>query len=44
MQKDRAALRIYRALGWQQIGTAMHDTDHGTEVPAPLFVRRARGG
>jgi GNAT superfamily N-acetyltransferase len=41
MEKDHAALRIYRALGWQQIGTAMHDTGHGTEIPALLFVHQA---
>lgn len=41
MEKDHAALRLYRALGWQQIGSAMHDTGHGTEVPALLFVHTA---
>lgn len=44
MEKDQAALRIYERIGWRRIGTAMHATGHGTEVPALLFVRPAPGG
>lgn len=38
MEKDKAALRIYERIGWRRIGTTMHDTGHGTQVPALLFV------
>ena len=41
MAKDTAAIAIYERLGWQRIGTAMHDTGHGTEVPAYLYVSPA---
>lgn len=44
MAKDQAALRIYERLGWRQIGTAMHDTGHDTEVPALLFVHHRPSG
>jgi len=41
MAKDQAALHIYRRIGWQQIGTTMHDTGQGTKVPALLFAHPA---
>lgn len=43
MEKDEAALHIYRRIGWRQIGTAMHDTGQNTQVPALLFAYRASG-
>lgn len=44
MEKDQAALRIYERIGWRQIGTAMHDSGHGTEVPALLFAHPSHRG
>ena len=41
MAKDTAAIAIYERLGWQRIGSTMHDTGHGTEVPAYLYVSPA---
>ena len=41
MAQDTAAIAIYEHLGWQRIGTALHDTGHGTEVPAYLYVSPA---
>ncbi|PVZ10146.1 GNAT family N-acetyltransferase [Actinomycetospora cinnamomea] len=41
MTKDSAAIAAYERLGWQRIGTAMHDTGHGTQVPAYLYVSPA---
>lgn len=41
MTKDTAAIAIYERLGWQRIGTAMHNTGHGTQVPAYLYVSPA---
>lgn len=43
MTKDTAAIAIYERLGWQRIGRTMHDTGHGTEVPAYLYVSPAHG-
>lgn len=41
--KDTATIAIYERLGWQRIGSTMHDTGHGTEVPAYLYVSPAPG-
>lgn len=41
MAKDTAAIAIYERLGWCRIGTAMHDTGRGTQVPAYLYVSPA---
>jgi GNAT superfamily N-acetyltransferase len=41
MAKDTSAIAIYERLGWQRIGSTMHDTGHGTEVPAYLYVSPA---
>lgn len=41
MTKDTAAIAIYERLGWQRIGSTMHDTGHGTQVPAYLYVSPA---
>jgi len=41
MTKDTTAIAIYERLGWQRIGSTMHDTGHGTEVPAYLYVSPA---
>ncbi|GLZ48075.1 hypothetical protein Acsp06_42600 [Actinomycetospora sp. NBRC 106375] len=41
MTKDTAAIAIYERLGWQRIGSTMHDIGHGAEVPACHYVRPA---
>jgi GNAT superfamily N-acetyltransferase len=38
---DSAALAAYERLGWQRMGTALHDTGHGTQVPVYLYVSPA---
>ena len=39
--EDTGTIAIYERLGWQRIGTAPHDTGHGTRVPAHLYVSPA---
>ena len=38
---DTASIAIYERLGWQRIGSTVHDIGHGTEVPAYVYVSTA---
>lgn len=43
MAKDRAAIRTYEALGWQQFGTITHHFGDGRTEPALAYVSPADG-
>jgi len=38
MEKDKAAIRLYERLGWQNIGTATHRFGEGQEITAQCYV------
>jgi hypothetical protein len=38
MQKDRTAIRLYKMMGCEQIGTTEHDAGDGSSHPAVVCV------